>query len=434
MVINEVEFNPPGDDYDNEWVELYNTGDEEADISGWKLLTTKGRVACIRIPTIPRTLIPPRGFVVVVGSGQWLDNENEIVVLQDEFGVEIDRTPCLGDDTDSYCAWSRYPDGEDTDTNFEWGFMNSTPGEPASGNICYPEGERVYFHLSGSVKGDISAIEVTPRGRLATPPQSYYANVNDQENKFQGRTTALEGYCSSDELMSNSVRAVLHPAPGVIKPDTCEYYYGVYGSKTIEYTGKGLNDREYLGRERSYYSGAEFLYNKEFSKERLSTSLKVHTTGIADLEFREIDSGGNLSREFVDRYTEIFDIERHIISRHVNDSYRVYDGYVSPCHPPRALYYDKGMIVEVYNNESLEIYDDWLTCCLDTTLVGSKESDVYHYCWCEYAQRIKPENQIWFSSPNEAESQGYRPCEICKPSSEYCLWTGPYAECGNSTS
>jgi len=29
--------------------------------------------------------------------------------------------------------------------------------------------------------------------------------------------------------------------------------------------------------------------------------------------------------------------------------------------------------------------------------VGSVNSDVYHYPSCTYAQRIKPENKIWFS-------------------------------------
>jgi len=35
VVINEVELNPPGDA--NEWVELYNNGAEEVDISGWRV-------------------------------------------------------------------------------------------------------------------------------------------------------------------------------------------------------------------------------------------------------------------------------------------------------------------------------------------------------------------------------------------------------------
>jgi len=44
---------------------------------------------------------------------------------------------------------------------------------------------------------------------------------------------------------------------------------------------------------------------------------------------------------------------------------------------------------------------------LDTRVVVSKNSDKYHYSWCSGAKRIKSENQIWFSSAQEAESRGY---------------------------
>lgn len=47
--------------------------------------------------------------------------------------------------------------------------------------------------------------------------------------------------------------------------------------------------------------------------------------------------------------------------------------------------------------------------------VGSINSDVYHYPTCTYAQRIYPENLIWFSSPADAKAQGYRPCKVCHP-------------------
>jgi micrococcal nuclease len=47
--------------------------------------------------------------------------------------------------------------------------------------------------------------------------------------------------------------------------------------------------------------------------------------------------------------------------------------------------------------------------------VGSINSDVYHYPTCTYAQRIYPENQIWFSSPEDAKAHGYRPCKVCRP-------------------
>ncbi len=47
--------------------------------------------------------------------------------------------------------------------------------------------------------------------------------------------------------------------------------------------------------------------------------------------------------------------------------------------------------------------------------VGSINSNVYHYPSCRYAQRIYSENEIWFSSVEDAKAHGYRPCKVCKP-------------------
>lgn len=46
--------------------------------------------------------------------------------------------------------------------------------------------------------------------------------------------------------------------------------------------------------------------------------------------------------------------------------------------------------------------------------VGSKNSDLYHHRECPSATRIKPENQIWFATPAEAEAQGYKPSQCTK--------------------
>jgi micrococcal nuclease len=47
--------------------------------------------------------------------------------------------------------------------------------------------------------------------------------------------------------------------------------------------------------------------------------------------------------------------------------------------------------------------------------VGSINSDKYHYPDCQWAGKIKPENEIWFSTKNDAEEAGYVPCKVCKP-------------------
>lgn len=47
--------------------------------------------------------------------------------------------------------------------------------------------------------------------------------------------------------------------------------------------------------------------------------------------------------------------------------------------------------------------------------VGSVNSDKYHRSSCEWARKIKPNNEIWFSSAEDAHSQGYVACKVCRP-------------------
>ncbi len=47
--------------------------------------------------------------------------------------------------------------------------------------------------------------------------------------------------------------------------------------------------------------------------------------------------------------------------------------------------------------------------------VGSIDSDKYHYPSCRFAEKILPENEIWFDSAKDAEAQGYKPCGVCDP-------------------
>lgn len=47
--------------------------------------------------------------------------------------------------------------------------------------------------------------------------------------------------------------------------------------------------------------------------------------------------------------------------------------------------------------------------------VGSTKSDKYHETGCRHAKKIKSSNEIWFDSADDARSQGYVPCKVCKP-------------------
>jgi flagellar motor protein MotB len=47
-------------------------------------------------------------------------------------------------------------------------------------------------------------------------------------------------------------------------------------------------------------------------------------------------------------------------------------------------------------------------------VVGSKNSNKYHYPWCSGAKRISKENLVTFDSIEEARAQGYLPASNCQ--------------------
>lgn len=55
------------------------------------------------------------------------------------------------------------------------------------------------------------------------------------------------------------------------------------------------------------------------------------------------------------------------------------------------------------------------TTATEGQFVGSTKSDKYHYPSCRWTKKILPENEIWFSSSEEARAAGYVPCGVCHP-------------------
>jgi len=119
IYINEVEANPPGGDEGNEWIELYNPNNFDVDLKDWRVSTTHGATVTIRFVS---EVIPAKGYLIVRYSGQWIDNENESLVLFDSQGRRIDSTPLLNDPYNDNRSWQRVPDGSDN-----WKFKTATP-------------------------------------------------------------------------------------------------------------------------------------------------------------------------------------------------------------------------------------------------------------------------------------------------------------------
>jgi hypothetical protein len=119
-VINGFDLNPVGKDAGNEWIVLYNSSEVELDISSWVLETTHGETVTVRIPQ--GTIMPSKGYWTYIHSRQWLDNEDESIILKNAEGIEVDRTLVASDTDDDDHYWTRYPDGLDTNSDTDWRF------------------------------------------------------------------------------------------------------------------------------------------------------------------------------------------------------------------------------------------------------------------------------------------------------------------------
>ncbi len=129
VVINEVEQNPPGDErarlsQSSTWIELYNNDDKDADIGGWSIITSEGLSVTMQKDTIIQSL----GYYILADKSLLLAHTGEVLILKNETGAEVDRTPSLSDTEDNELAWTRDPDGRDTNSSDDWKFLPSSRG------------------------------------------------------------------------------------------------------------------------------------------------------------------------------------------------------------------------------------------------------------------------------------------------------------------
>jgi hypothetical protein len=224
----------------------------------------------------------------------------------------------------------------------------------------YRESSNISFNLSSSVEGKISPVE--SRYRTLSPYQSYYEEVGTNDVRLRQRTNALEGsYKSTDEIMMQSVVYPDEIEITVDKPVGTDIYTIEYeneqwpvfikAGRTLAYSGQQINDRDFEGNNGDFV-GANFLYNRELSKEqrsviwlqRMNASvlatddailsaefkptkylgylIQAKTTGIADLSYRLRDSQYDVKHqnypalsEGEERYYGTYDLARKIEMR-----------------------------------------------------------------------------------------------------------------------
>jgi len=106
VYINEIESNPVNES--EEYVELYNSGVGDVNLSGWSITDSRGRV-----DVIPNgSIISAEDFFVFEETISKLDlKNNESLMLNDSDGVLVDESPFLKDSDNDEKTWQRVPDG-----------------------------------------------------------------------------------------------------------------------------------------------------------------------------------------------------------------------------------------------------------------------------------------------------------------------------------
>jgi hypothetical protein len=235
-------------------------------------------------------------------------------------------------------------------------FISLTVGTNSSSWSIYRHSANLSFDYSQSVQGTISPVDY--KGRSLSPYHSSYEEVDVNDLRLRDRTSALQGSYSSEERMDlHSEISNPHEIEGPNKPAGTKVFTVKFieqwpvilrSSKTIEYSGKGINNREFAGNNLDY-AGSNLLYNKELSKETyvgmLLTKMnatvlatddsfisadflpekemyydtRTYTTGIADMKYRQTGSSYDFNRgnyqvfgEGEERYYGSYNITRSI--------------------------------------------------------------------------------------------------------------------------
>ncbi len=102
IVIIEVEPNPAGADSGNEWARLFNSGKDSVNLSGWSINSTHGEIKSYRLSGN----ISACEDRIIIFPGQFIDNENESLILYDDTGKVVDSTSKINDNANTNLTWT----------------------------------------------------------------------------------------------------------------------------------------------------------------------------------------------------------------------------------------------------------------------------------------------------------------------------------------
>jgi hypothetical protein len=237
-------------------------------------------------------------------------------------------------------------------------YVETVLGTSSSSWYLYRESQNIDFNYSSSVEGSISPVEF--HGRSLTPYHSNYEEITGNDIRLRERTSALEGIFRSEDKMNlwsnddNDVDIYL-PKPSGTNIYELTYFeewpVSLTTSRSLEYSGKQINDRDFEGNNRDFI-GSSLLYNPALSVERRSVMwlermnatvhatddailgaefmptkylgylINAQTTGIADLRYKQTSPQYDVKRrdylainEGEERYYGTYDLSRKIEMR-----------------------------------------------------------------------------------------------------------------------
>ncbi|GHV35716.1 hypothetical protein FACS1894178_5900 [Bacteroidia bacterium] len=255
VVINEAYSNGGRSTWgDIDWVELYNTSDEAADISGYVLSDKPDKIEKITLPA--NTIIPAHGFLLVevdVAGGFGLSSGGDVVYLYnlEEQIVASIEFGALGIDQ----SIARVPDGSATLV-----VQQPTPGVTNNNFTVVPSISNVSHNPISPTSDEavvVSATIVANEGAVIEAKLIFTVNAgNAQEIAMTLSGDVYTGTITAQAVgaeVAYKVRAT-NSVNGVA--ETSETEYTVRDAAVVDYTGLVINEIDGNGKFVELYNGS----------------------------------------------------------------------------------------------------------------------------------------------------------------------------------
>lgn len=147
VLLNEVFFDPSGTDTGLEWIEIYNSGENLVNLSGWQLYPDG-----IGYFSFPQGfMLNPKGFLILHLRAQGTDSETRL--------YHSSPSTNMGNTSGSVALFSGEPRGKDTIKSFlQWGKAGETWETDAENAGLWIKGE--FIDLAGFNEGGSVALKV----------------------------------------------------------------------------------------------------------------------------------------------------------------------------------------------------------------------------------------------------------------------------------